>query len=215
MTDQAPMEEISDWGVPDWREADQYPATDSLTHRQWRWQFLRRRPEFREEWQAGVRDGKLWFDTVMTGDPERCKREYGTVTVFDPRRDYNDGALYQRFTRVNTAVEGVSYELSERWTESGLALFRFDLTQALRPQITKAEVGLKALQKERFGTKNTPKPKRGNWPLYLRALDAKDAGASYDLMARTFWPDDFDKKTAQSARDVYKAAAALRNIFPA
>ena len=78
------MEEISDWGVPDWREADQYPATDSLTHRQWRWQFLRRRPEFRAEWQAGVHAGKIWFDTVLTGDPDRCKREYGIPTVIDP-----------------------------------------------------------------------------------------------------------------------------------
>ena len=111
-------------------------------------------------------------------------------------------------------MEGVSYGISERWTESGLALFRFDLTQALRPQIKKAEVALKTLQKERFGTKNTPKPKRGNWPLYLRALDARDAGATYELMFKTFWPNDFGNKTPTSAYDIYQAAIKLRNIFP-
>ena len=65
-----------------------------------------------------------------------------------------------------------------------------------------------------YGKQNTLKPRRDLWPLYLRALDAKDAGASYDSMCKSFWPNELDKKTPQSARDVYEAAEALRNNFP-
>lgn len=37
------------WGVPDWRSGAGYPAPDAPI-RVWRWQFLRRRPDYREDW---------------------------------------------------------------------------------------------------------------------------------------------------------------------
>ena len=120
----------------------------------------------------------------------------------------------QIFRPTNVTVLAVDVETSERWSESGWRLFRFDITRALGPQLKEAERQLNAIQKGYSGKINTPQPRRDNWPLYLRALDAKDAGASYDLMCKAFWPDDFEKKTAQSARDTYEAADRLRNNFP-
>ncbi len=38
------------WGVPDWRDESTYLATHKLTDRQWRWEFMRRRPLYREDW---------------------------------------------------------------------------------------------------------------------------------------------------------------------
>ncbi|MDK1022519.1 MAG: hypothetical protein QGD90_12895, partial [Candidatus Hydrogenedentes bacterium] len=37
------------WGVPDWRNTEGYPAPDAPTS-VWRWQFLRRRSDYREDW---------------------------------------------------------------------------------------------------------------------------------------------------------------------
>ncbi len=52
MTAQPTLNEILDWnwGVPDWRDERAYFATHDLTDRQWRWEFMRRRPLYREDW---------------------------------------------------------------------------------------------------------------------------------------------------------------------
>ena len=46
------------WGVPDWRDASAYEIDRSP--RQWRWEFLRRRQDYREDWlmhyEPGVRE---------------------------------------------------------------------------------------------------------------------------------------------------------------
>jgi hypothetical protein len=37
------------WGCPEWRQEDAYPA--ELETWQWRWEFLRRNPDYRESWE--------------------------------------------------------------------------------------------------------------------------------------------------------------------
>ena len=205
-----------DWGVPDWRDETRYLASDVLTDSEWRWQFLRRRPSYREEWLAGFQAGRVWHDVVQSTNPDRCERDYGLSMLLDPRADHSDWILLQSFRSVNVGVRSVSLECSRHWSESGLYLFRFDLKQAIRPQIVRAERFLTKIQREMHGQVNTPKPRRDNWPLFLRALDAKDAGASYALMVQAFWPEKYHhgEKSAQSARDIYKAAVRLRENFP-
>ena len=39
-----------DWGVPDWRDAKAYPGWDEIGILGWRWEFLRRNPEYRRDW---------------------------------------------------------------------------------------------------------------------------------------------------------------------
>ncbi|MCH9000289.1 MAG: hypothetical protein IID48_18780 [Proteobacteria bacterium] len=237
------------WGVPDWRDERAYLATHDLTVRQWRWEFMRRRPVYRGDWvrwfwqkrdyveknEATLRRDHLlvgldWskdkaLETVMPDDfIERCLKG-ASGWIKDPSRQFSDWQLQHgigyklpkerrgppkrarpRLPREDTAARQKQYYESGDWY--------FDLTQPLPPQFANAKAYLARIQKELYGKQNTPKPRRALWPLYLRALDAKDAGASYDLMARTFWPSDFDKKTPQSARDVYEAAVVLRTNFP-
>ena len=38
------------WGCPDWRDANAYPDEFELEQWQWRWEFLRRNPAYREAW---------------------------------------------------------------------------------------------------------------------------------------------------------------------
>jgi len=40
---------ISDWGVPDWRDASAYPD-ETLPLVLWQWEFLRRREDYRQDW---------------------------------------------------------------------------------------------------------------------------------------------------------------------
>jgi hypothetical protein len=104
--------------------------------------------------------------------------------------------------------------------ESGVALYQFDLSKPLGPQIERAHNQLEFLQRRRFGKQNTRKKRTEGWALFLRALDAREDGASYREMRDVFWPgrairkDGKEEKTAQSARDVFLAACELRDNFP-
>ena len=44
------------WGVPDWRDAAAYEVQRSP--RQWRWEFLRRRQDYREDWLMHYEPGR-------------------------------------------------------------------------------------------------------------------------------------------------------------
>ena len=92
----------------------------------------------------------------------------------------------------------------------------FDLNRPVGPQLQTAKMNLEALQLSRFD--KVEKPKRHHlhkWPIYLRVLDARDAGASWSQIAEILPEDPKGKtvKTPQSARDIYKAADTLRNSF--
>jgi hypothetical protein len=38
------------WGIPNWREDEEYRDCRTLTSEQWRWEFLRRSAEYRDDW---------------------------------------------------------------------------------------------------------------------------------------------------------------------
>jgi len=40
-----------DWNVPCWRDQAEYPAPDALTPAGWAWEYLRRNPHYRADWQ--------------------------------------------------------------------------------------------------------------------------------------------------------------------
>jgi hypothetical protein len=96
--------------------------------------------------------------------------------------------------------------------EAGLRQVTFDLSRPLAEQLVLAEELLSGWQREYHGRKNARKPHLDNWPLFLRAIDARDAGATYAAMVKAFWPGQ--DKSPQSARDTHKAACQLRDNFP-
>jgi hypothetical protein len=232
------------WGVPDWRDERPYIATHKLTASQWRWEFIRRRPSYREDWvrwfwkewkfierdeEPRFRDKPGWskdeaLETMMPLDErhtERADKGMSSYMLKDPSRQFCNWTLlnkvgYRDFiVRRRPSKRARPSNVSAKvWGSYGSGFWKFDLTQPLPAQFAIAKSTLTKYQIHMYGKQNTLKPRRDLWPLYLRALDAKDAGASYDLMCKSFWPNELDKKTPQSARDVYEAAEALRNNFP-
>ncbi len=247
MTTQPTLNENLDWnwGVPDCRDERAYFATHDLTDRQWLWEFMRRRPSYREDWVRWfwrtrelveknearfLREAPGWSKdkSLEVVEPDGIIERHfrgASLWIKDPSRQYSDWQLQYApgYVEPKARRRGPTRARPRRprgripakdWLLYETGIWSFDLTQPLPPQFAIAKATLTACQKVQYGKQNTPKPRRALWPLYLRALDAKDAGAGYDLMARTFWPNDLDKKTPQSARDVYEAAVALRNYFP-
>ena len=50
------MTNQSEWGVPDWGDATAYPKPGEITDRLWRWEFIRRMPDYREAWDRASRN---------------------------------------------------------------------------------------------------------------------------------------------------------------
>ncbi len=75
------------------------------------------------------------------------------------------------------AIEG-SREAVERWEREGVVLVSFDLGKPLQAQLETAE---RVLRTE-IDSEPDRRTHRAKWPVYLRAIDARDAGATYQMI---------------------------------
>lgn len=141
----SPAEYRKKWGVPDWRDADAYPIVKNMGDRAWRWEFLRRSPEYRDDFER-------------KGNPAR----YGLAMMVDPR----DSAGFIRFEclqvfgRGETVNAVLAIELNPWVTDKE----HFNL---LRCQLA----NMRHYLAWRSSSHNARKP----WTFYLRALDAEGA----------------------------------------
>jgi hypothetical protein len=102
---------------------------------------------------------------------------------------------------------------SMQHTEPSHLYLRLDLTRPLGPQLgALTQIAKRAQKPWTNGKKEIRRPHTRKWPLYLRVLDARDAGASYATIARALLTHQ--NRTEQAARDVVKQAEALRNDWP-
>lgn len=53
-------QENNPWGLPDWREAGQYPNIKTTKIAQWKWEFIRRSPEYQAHWMEYSENKKEW-----------------------------------------------------------------------------------------------------------------------------------------------------------
>lgn len=241
---------MMDWGVPDWRDAAAYPATgDALTIREWWWQFTRRRPDYRQLWQRlwpelqnfveansewcrvlTEDEGSLnsaietrWARVHLAGYLHELRTRFRLKGLADPRiGDRNDDQLRHLHYAEDraAAVEYYSLEAVREDQQDGFVLYRFNLDRPIDEQLEDAKKYLSDMQRHAKGKAVEWRRHRSKWPLYLRALDAKDAGASQPEMADVFWTrrnqrraDGKIEKPPQSARDTYAQACELRDNF--
>ncbi len=163
------------WGIPDWHDATGYPkAGDDLNDAEWRWEFLRRLPEYLKDWQRlapRLRLGRgdparlLPTSIVVRATVEKYGLLYGLP---DPRKTY--GRAKPIFTD--------EYRFGQtQWTMS----LSFDLRRPLGPQLKDAKYFLTGVQRE--FAKPLEREHRHLWPIYLRLLDA----ATDQRAGRTTW----------------------------
>jgi len=88
--------------------------------------------------------------------------------------------------------------------------YLFSLEEAIGPQIEKARHELLRQQQKLYGKKNPDRPSRELWPLYLRLLDARECGASWNTIGKTLWGSGIAK---DKARRTYESAIAVRDKF--
>jgi Family of unknown function (DUF6499) len=219
-------------GVPDWRDASAYPTTDEFSLDEWHWEFLRRNHDYRRDYfrprDSFGEDGryryfKLKYKIVELADPRRSVRD---MLNPEPSNEPEDGNALPTLFAPDFAVRFMDQNISTCYStkleiqrlledaEIHHLFLRINLRRPLDPQFRILKQLAKTAQRWDWnqGRLNIRRPHRRNWPLYLRALDARDAGASYMTIAREL--PTHRNQSEQAARDVVKQAEALRNYWP-
>jgi hypothetical protein len=110
--------------------------------------------------------------------------------------------------------------IPKSYVRPGHAKVTFDLTAPLGPQLERAAKHLKRAQEHYGKTHNFLSlvksqeslrewPKK--WPLYLRVLDARNDGATYDEIGRTVRPNDARDELKVDAKRWHDAAKRVAN----
>jgi hypothetical protein len=176
--------------------------------------------------------------TAITGDPNALQLKFGVTGLYDPRQRFGHGSAFKLFfdswghllapdhnwmlaVGARLAELGLlDQELAKLEKEdedrraAGLVEYHFNLALPLEPQIRKARRDLMAAQDETFGKKNTPRPSRERWPLYLRVIDARNCEVPWIVIGKTLWPDDKSDSVKDKARRTHELAIEVRDNFP-
>jgi hypothetical protein len=225
--------------MPDWRNGAEYRFPPDFPAYRWAWEFLRRNPEYRNDWAtalvrflASPEDFGLdtpdpaAFDGGWNPDPKHPnfylgfaeKEKWGVGDLVNPEIDdpyflafpAQYGHLYFFHGSGPTTPKGAQFP----WAF-------FDLHRSLRRQLNAVGRALATVQKRQGIKPRGIKPHRDLWPHYLRLLDADLDGRTPKQIADALQEEIYvlDEKKVwdqlQAARRMTKPEGYLDIIFAA
>jgi hypothetical protein len=241
---------MNEWGTPDWEYAGSYAHAAFWDENDWRWQFLRRRADYRADFEAALKAHDSQLDVPddlfaetefslradgMRAKPFRHKGalRYGLSDFYDPIV-CNWGAFGPEWG--TGLIYGGEHGREWRVTETGhfvtvdaeyMVALAFDLRRPLKAQLAEAEVELQSQQINNLElaaleagtwTQKPIKPlkatkrHKANWVIYLRVLDAHEAGATLSEIAAIL-PSTYGRRDPQTAANVLKQAEEVQLSF--
>jgi len=197
----------TNWETPDWQDASAYPA--KLTPPQWRWEFTRRRADYRKAWQQAKPIRGKWAG---------IRRRADGGWILDPRlRALEDQFNVKHSDQPGADVMDFELEVLLPIIAKRPKPWTFDLGAPVAPQLRAAARTLRALQRKGPKVRAARKAKAREhyiYPRYLRILDARAAGVRASVIARTLYPSKpAYQASANLARDE-KRARELLDHFP-
>ncbi|WP_108484348.1 hypothetical protein [Oceaniglobus ichthyenteri] len=214
---------MNEWGIPDWRDPDAYGDFCDWSRNRWKWEFLRRREDLRQEFKeyaSQTYQSNLKFREWL--DAEHPTHEGGRILrpedpgfiIFsrilwwempNPKiGDQPENAIGWSWT--DTSIR----EFTRETAPAGFLRVDFDLSAPIAPQIENVKKRLVEVQTEESGGKVQKRRHPAKWPEYLRVLDAAEGGASLSEIAKFL---KYKAQTEQGARDTLRAAKELRFNF--
>jgi hypothetical protein len=173
----------NEWNVPDWRDENLYPTPlaekDDSDLLQWRWEFLRRDEEYRQDWlriRAKDPEGKL---AILDDAPA-----YSTISDIPlfVKEQYNNPYYFQKkykLKKLLNPAQSKPRHLPFYPYPSETIRIGFDGNQPIRNELRRAKRILEKHQKSIKGAiSRATIPEKKKWPLLLRAIDAQDQGLS-------------------------------------
>lgn len=156
---------VNEWGIPDWKEADLYGDTTAWSVDRWRWEFTRRREDYRRDFEVAI-GGRS--EPLDLSDPKnlpvdispddawcyggirawpfshRDALKYGLVEFFDPvlsdwgcGPEWGSGLIYGPFGGVRTEFNDAGEVVEVE--APNLVSLTFDLSLPLGPQLKAAK----------------------------------------------------------------------------
>lgn len=192
--------------IPDWRDKDAYPKCfEDIYERDWRWQFLRRYPEYQQAWNRGIPDEGITYHAEIAEidrkpapeDSEQCRTVFRLKHLVNPwgeqRIPNATGSMWDSHTGAMTINPPDPNVTRGR----DFVMVGFDLNTTLKPQIDNVYKKLKHQQKVLKEEVLVFKKQKDKWPRYLRVIDAIDQGATpteiYNQFAEESASGDEDK----------------------
>jgi len=227
---------VNEWGIPSWENPIFYGEVEEWDMSRWKWEFLRRRDDYRTEFERALEE----LDSPAT-DPvdispfqmsllERARslpfshlraRKYDLTEFYDPViSDWGFGPEWNSGLSFG-GLEGVDYERDhhgnvEKVPAPNLAALTFDLSRNIKAQMKEAQIELLDWQQDYFRTHGgeAPKSKRHptKWLMYLRLLDAEAEGASLNDMVPIL-SETLSRRDARAVGNVLKQAKDLSFRF--
>lgn len=221
---------LTDWGTPDWSDDPfWYGDTEKWDINRWRWEFLRRRDDYRLAFESALSkhpelldirspdnmptdrvEEDLFYHRGMRAWPFRHPdaEEFELSEFFDPIvSDWMGGGPWWPETGLLCgAFEG---------DKEGLISFTFDYSRPIKPQLNQAEELIEEfrsyhwydLEKEEFKPVKNTKTRQDKWLTYLRLLDGRAAGASLSELAEVL-PSCMGRRDARAAGNALEQAKA-------
>jgi hypothetical protein len=214
------------WGLPDWENKDSYGDTKSWSMDRWRWEFTRRRTDYREWFERLAPEyyqdlikrrgptnsfGRRWLQPHEPGF-----RALGDMQSFwtfgldelpnpaisdQPEHVICFGHPKLSFSRESISVGrdeiGVVLSLRETWSDQGDTI----------------ELYFKDAQKQFLGPVKAHKLRPEKWFRYLRILDGRECGASWSKLA-PISSDRIGSQLPKNALQVWQAAHKLSTAWP-
>ena len=192
--------------IPDWKDAEAYPKRyEDIYEGDWRWQFLRRYPEYQQAWRRGIPDEDVTYHVDIgevdrkpaPEDSELCRTVFRLRRLVDPcgeRRICNGPG-----NSWNASTGALTINPPDPSVPRGrdFVMVGFDLNTPLKPQIDRAYYDLKFQQQALNNELVSFKKQKNKWPRYLRVIDAVDQGATpteiYNKFAEERAGDDDEK----------------------
>jgi len=175
------------WGIPDWRDESAYPQKVvegnkpprnhvELSQDQWRWEFLRRDTDYREDYEACC-NGALRYKVCEGTDPNLVPQKprgrknkdgappllYDMASIVDPRHTWRDmpkKIFLRRHEGKQIPTDG-TVDVPGLLTNPRYCLMVYDVHRPLAEQIERAQSHLFALQGEADKAQQTAAKRRG------------------------------------------------------
>jgi hypothetical protein len=211
------------WGLPDWLSEDGYRGHAHWDMDRWRWEFTRRRPDYREEFekyavaadnenQASVR-GINDVSPDQPDDPGFCALspnswKFGLGGLPNPA--ISEQPFY--------AISFSSLTFGElEPPDPQFLTITIDLARPYAVLIKEVGEAIREMQSDENGKISAPKAHPEKWLRYLRVLDGRECGASWGKLAKVAASENSDGAaiTPQNAKQVHAAATAIMFKWPA
>jgi hypothetical protein len=214
-----------DW-LPNWIEPRAYPDPHALILNQWAWEFLRRNPRYQQDWaekvepvvtSTGAFDNSL-ISKELDAEITAIEEKYGIMMAQDPREGRWPPSFRSDFVTMYECPRSFN---SVRWAiqvDRDELYVKFNLRRPIGGQIEEVRGWIENRQRDLVNSRLIPKPRRtrqwrDKWPMYLRVLDARAAGASLNEIAGILVPDTPNSYPEFKGRDaIRKGLTAARRL---